>query len=176
MGNCVSLFKLLGVHVNDKLTWDDHVAVICKRASQRLYFITLLKRAGVQHQDLIAIYCSLVRSILEYAAVVWHPGLTEEQSKMIEHIQKRAPGIVFQESSYETALQRAGLQRPSCRREELCKNFFSELKQQNHVLHHLLPPRRPKMNLRHQREFETPKMRTFRLKKSPIFYGLFKFQ
>ena len=96
--------------------------------------------------------------------------------KMLEHTQKRALGIIFQESTYETALQRAGLQRLSRRREELCKNFFSELKQQNHVLHHLLPPRRPKMNLRHQREFETPKMRTFRLKKSPIFYGLFKFQ
>ena len=172
----VDHFKLLGLHINDKLTWDNHVTFICKKASQRLYFITLLKRAGVLESDLITIYCSIVRSIMEYVAVIWHPGLTKDQSKMVEHVQKRAMRIIYPDSHYDNALVQANIKRLSVRRDEMCQNFFKELQCKDHPLHHILPTKRPDMNLRYQRPYKIPKMRTLRLKKSPIFHGLFNYQ
>jgi hypothetical protein len=46
-------------------------------------------RAGVSANDIIAVYCSVNRSILEYACPVWHPGLTQAQSEDLERVQKR---------------------------------------------------------------------------------------
>jgi hypothetical protein len=172
----VQQFKLLGVRINSKLTWDDHVSYMCTKASQRLYFITLLQRAGVSQSDLVSIYCSIVRSMLEYGAVIWHPGLTKEQCKLIEHVQKRALRIIFHDLDYKTALQTARLESLNTRRENMCEKFFHEMESDTHPLHTILPPKRPQRNLRFQRTYEVPKMRTFRLKKSPVFYGLYKFQ
>ena len=37
----------------------------------------------------MTVYCSIIRSILEYARPVWHPGLTKKMSKDIERVPKR---------------------------------------------------------------------------------------
>ena len=47
-------FKLLGVVISSDLTWDAHVSHILSKSSKR-------------------IYCSVIRSVLEYACPVWHP-------------------------------------------------------------------------------------------------------
>ena len=41
------------------------------KANKRLYALRLLARSKVPAVDLIAIYCALVRSILEYGSPVW---------------------------------------------------------------------------------------------------------
>ncbi len=45
--------------------------------------------------DITEVYTAIVRSFLEYACVLWHPGLTKAQSEYIEHIQKRSLDISF---------------------------------------------------------------------------------
>ncbi len=85
----VATFKLLGVIFNSKLTWDDHVAYIVGKASKRIFSIRQLMRAGVKTCDVIVVYCSVVRSVLEYACEVWHPGLTNAQSDVLEAVQRR---------------------------------------------------------------------------------------
>ena len=84
----VPKFKLLGIIFNDKLTWHDHVEYICTKASRRLYFLRMLKRAGRSPSDICDVYTSTVRSVLEYASIVWHSALTKQQSDNIEHIQE----------------------------------------------------------------------------------------
>ena len=32
----VNVFKLLGVHINQSLKWDDHVSAICNKAASRI--------------------------------------------------------------------------------------------------------------------------------------------
>ena len=49
------------------------------------------------------VYCSLVRSILEYASPVWHCGLTQTLSDDIEAVQ-RCLKIIFPLLSYIDAL------------------------------------------------------------------------
>ena len=41
-------FKLLGVHINQSLKWDDHVSAICNKAASRIYFLKQLNRSSVE--------------------------------------------------------------------------------------------------------------------------------
>ena len=68
--------KLLGVTLSADLKWNYHVESIVKKASKRIYFLTVLKRFGAAHEHLIHVYKTLVRPITEYACQCWHPGLT----------------------------------------------------------------------------------------------------
>jgi len=91
----VNVFKLLGVHINQSLKWDDHVSAICNKAATRIYFLKQLKRSSVDPDDLYHFYTTDIRPILEYACPVWHSSLTVEHSNRIEAIQKRAFRIIF---------------------------------------------------------------------------------
>ena len=86
---------LLGVTLSEDLKWQSHIDEITTKASQRLYFIILLKRAGINPHHLTNIYTSIVRSVLEYACQVWHTSLTKRQTRQIEYIQKRAMRIII---------------------------------------------------------------------------------
>ena len=119
----VTSTKLLGVIIRDDLAWGPHIAMIHGKASQRLYFLRLLKRAGVASIDIVRIYVSLVRSLLEYACQVWHTGLTVSDSDRLEGIQKRAMKIAFPELPYECALTRANINTLHSRREDLSRRF-----------------------------------------------------
>jgi len=50
--NELMFFKLLGVHINQSLKWDDHVSAICNKAASRIYFLKQLKRSSVDPDDL----------------------------------------------------------------------------------------------------------------------------
>ena len=73
----VTSTKLLGLTIANDITWNDHLTVITKKASKRLYFLTQLKRAGVPKQDLAMFYVSCVRSVIDYAAPVFSNGLPQ---------------------------------------------------------------------------------------------------
>ena len=90
----VSCYKLLGVHLSDNLTWNEHVTHIVKKGSKRLYAIRALKKCGLTDRQLILVYCSIIRSVLEYACPAW-AGRTQYLSDQIESIQKRALKVIF---------------------------------------------------------------------------------
>ena len=124
----VDTFKLLGVIFSSDLTWGKHVDYIVTKASRRLYVIYQLIRAGIPVADAIVVYCSLIRSILEYACQVWHCGLTKSQSDDIENVQRRCLRIIFRELSYKDALQITELDLLSIRREKSVIKLFNEIK------------------------------------------------
>ena len=90
----VSCYKLLGVHLSDNLTWNEHVTYIVKKGSKRLFAIRALKKCRLTDRQLILVYCSIIRSVLEYASPTW-ADLTQYLSGQIESIQKRAIKIIF---------------------------------------------------------------------------------
>ena len=68
----ISSYKLLGVIINKRyLKWNYHVDYITAKASKKLYVLRLLKRAGAQEQEMLKVFRSSVRPILEYAVKVW---------------------------------------------------------------------------------------------------------
>ena len=91
--------KLLGVILSDDLTWNMHVDSIVKKLL-KVYMLYQLKRAGRQ-TDLVNVYVSVVRPVLEYACPVWHTNLPKYLSDNIEMIQKRALKSIFPNKGYD---------------------------------------------------------------------------
>ncbi len=109
-------------------TKHDHVEYISSKASCRIYFQCILRRAGKPPTDIIHVYTSVIRSVLEYACEVWHCGLTK---RTIWH-SGTPPNI-------QTLYQR---------REAKCCELFAAMERPTHKLHHLLPKEQNKSNLR----------------------------
>ena len=175
--NRVDTFKLLGVFFNRDLTWSQHVDFMLKKAAKRIYFIYLLVKSGLKISDVVSVYCSVIRSVLEYASPVWHPGLTIAQSKLIEGVQKRCLKIIFPELDYNDALFISGLQRLSVRRDVATRDLFNDVKHPDHVLHDLLiantvPDRigLTKEKLRVNYPYALPRANTNRLMRSFFAY------
>ena len=109
--------KLLGVTISHDLSWNKHVENIVKKAGKILYMLYQLKRAGISQSDLVTVYLSVVRTVLEYACPVWHTNLQQYLSDNIESIQKRALKCIFRGSSYNETLCNVGLQTLKDRRD-----------------------------------------------------------
>ena len=123
----VESFKLLGVYISMDLTWSTHCDYIIGKSNRRLYALRKLKVCGVQDEDLVAVYCSLLRSVLEYASVVF-ANLPQYLCMAVERVQKRALRIILgPDLSYEDALARAGVLSLEARRHLACKKFVTEI-------------------------------------------------
>ena len=166
--------KLLGVFFNNRLDWKDHVTYIVTKASKRIFCLSQLVRVGISTKHVVNIYCSLIRSVLEYCCQVWHPGLSVQETRDIENVQKRCLRIIFPNTDYITALQLSGLQRLSQRREILVRNLFNEIKCDSHVLNCLLQHRTTKAPTRNCYPFVLPVFKTNRCRRDFISYCILK--
>ena len=153
--------KVLGVVISNDLKWNSHVDAITGKAGQRLHMLTKLKRAGVPKHDIVNMYVSKIRSLLEYACEAWHPGLCEYLKTDIERIQKRAMYIIYSDKTYEDALKECNLKPLAQRRNEICEQFFRNMEKPDHKLNHLVPSNKVhKYNIRRQSDYESPKLGT----------------
>ena len=91
----ISTFKYLGVTMNQKLTWHEHINNVTAKASR---ILNLLRR-NLRHASKEAkarAHLALVRPQLKYAAPVWTPHLKSQILKT-ENVQKRAARWVADE-------------------------------------------------------------------------------
>ena len=128
----VKSFKLLGVYISEDLTWGVHCDYIIKKANRRLYALRTLKKCGVPTSDLITVYCSLIRSVIEYASAVF-ANLPKYLSDALEGIQKRSLRIILLNLHYDEALILSGLPSLEGRRATACESFMRNLKPSNPV-------------------------------------------
>ena len=119
------VFQLLGLWIEEDLSWTRNCQEICKKAFSRLSMLTKLKYAGVRIEDLLDIYILFIRSVTEYCAVVFHSSLTIEQSNKLEMIQKICLKVILGEMhvSYTANLEMCGLQPLYERRKKRCLDF-----------------------------------------------------
>ena len=168
----VTAMKLLGVVIQYNLKWDQQIDSMVAKANSRKYFITILKCSGVQLGDLVRCYCTFVRHLLEYAAPVWHPGLTIQQSDVLEQVQRQVLRVLLPVSSYIEARHISGLPTLSERRTKLCLNFASGLAESTDFSN-WLPLRRGKCyhhNLRNKNKLSTMPTKSGRFSSSPIMF------
>ena len=169
--------KLVGVHIQSNLKWDKHVDSMIAKCRPKLYFLAALKKARLTQIDLLKFYCSIVRSQLEYAVPVFATSLPGTLIERLESVQKRAMRIIFPELSYTEALKTANIVTLQKRRLDICKRFFKDMLNTDHILHHLLPEERvARYSIRSQKKFEIPRCKTNRFKNTLIPYGLINFQ
>lgn len=87
----------LGVHLDHKLTFNEHVSDIVSRSYKSLGFILRVTKPFSDIRCLKILYCAYVRSILEYCCNVWNPqyvtyieNIERIQSKFIKHLNYRS--------------------------------------------------------------------------------------
>ena len=93
----VESFKLISVVISADLSWENILIrpLYAEKVAKWIYCILYPVRAGIKSEDILIIYCSIIRSVLEYACQVWHPGLTKKQSSDIERVQKRCLRLIY---------------------------------------------------------------------------------
>ena len=142
------------------------------RALKKLWILIRFKALWGTRNQLLTVYLSRVRSILEFACPVFNGSLTLEQRQKIEMVQKKAFAIILgrEYHSYETALSTLNQERLDTRRERLCLSFAVKCtKSYKHM------PMFPtnifaRENMRHSKRYQERICRTSRHYRSPIPY------
>ena len=82
--------KLLGVIISYDLKWSDNTESICSKVNRKMYILGKLKKFGLKTEELIVAWKTILRPLTEYAAPLWHSGLTDMDAKLIENMQKKS--------------------------------------------------------------------------------------
>ena len=100
--------KLLGTVITSDLKWKRNTEEIIKKAYARMQIVRKVAEFSSKSDDLVTIYKSYVRSILEQSCQVWHSSLSDECSYSIERVQKAAVRIILKDKfmSYEHSLEK----------------------------------------------------------------------
>ena len=165
--------RLLGVIVNNKLTWESNTMYLVRRANARMRLLHKLLDFGVPTDDLVSIYILYVRSILEQSCQVWHSSLTLECFQNLERVQKNALKIILQDDyvSYSNALNISGISTLFERWVQLCLKFAkSSLKNQEMSKMFPLNNAPLTMETRFREKYRVTSCRTERFKNSAIPY------
>ena len=127
--NTVDHMKLLGVIIQNNLSWESQVNNMISRASRRLFMLYVLRKHAAPIEDMLTIFQIYIRPILEYACAVWHSSLTQNQSYQMEKIQKRTCRIILGKDyeNYESALQTLNIHSLAHRRDNLVLKFGQQL-------------------------------------------------
>jgi len=88
----VTTSKYLGLNFSDDMKWDDHISAICAKANSTLGFLRRNLKFAPKSLKEVA-YKTLVRSKLEFAAIVWDPFLVKNIDKL-EKVQRKAARFV----------------------------------------------------------------------------------
>ena len=96
----------LGLHISNKLTWEDHISNITTKASKRLNVISRYK-TKLPRLALETLYLSMVRPVLEYGNVIYD-SMSLSLGQSLEKIQRRAAIIctgAYRHTETQTLLQ-----------------------------------------------------------------------
>ena len=163
--------RLLGLIINDDLSWHANTQALIKKANARMLILHNLSSFALPIEDMINIYVLYIRSVVEYSSVVWHSSLTQEDSNSLERVQKTALRIILQDKyeDYSHALKLVGLVTLFERREKLCLKFATQCVK-NGKMADMFPLNLKSVNTREHEKFFVQPAFTDRLKHSAIPY------
>ena len=81
--------KYIGVTIEQKLSWNEHIGNVVKKAKSSTAFLRRNLQIPQAHQIKANAYKILVRPQVEYTSVVWDP-FTQANIDKIEMVQRRA--------------------------------------------------------------------------------------
>ena len=166
--NVVKHQKILGLIISSNLQWNVHIAESIKKANKRMYFLVLLKRAGVPSSDIRNFFCTCIRPLLEYCAQVFITPFRVTCAKIWKTFKKEHwPLFPQTKHTHKVCSCLTSLKE---RRSLLCDKWFSSIvSSESHKLRNLLPPlQEDNYNIRNKRLFSIPMIRTERFKRTFI--------
>ena len=121
----VSESRLLGMVIDDRLSWWPMTRDIVRRARAKVWSLVKLREAGADRAQLLSLYVARVRSTLEDGAQVYECLINESQAEEIECVQRNSLQLIMgsNSGSYSANLAALGLSTLSERRKKLVKMF-----------------------------------------------------
>ena len=101
--------KLLGVTLDDELSFSAHISDICKKASKKVGVLVRLRNM-IPREAKLQLYKSAILPNLTYCHIVWH-FLQRIRCKIRKSIQERALRAVYNDrnATYEELLEKGRL-------------------------------------------------------------------
>ena len=128
----VKKMKLLGVTLDNKLSFHDHVSFVLSVCSQRFYLLKLLRDQGMPLHCLHVVYTSLVVNRIAYCLSAWGGNVKQDDADKINSLFRKAKKYGFTDTIFDFG----GLL------EYYDENMFTQIQYSNHCLHHLLQSHR----------------------------------
>ena len=166
---CTDTIKALGLRFSNKLDMEAHVAHIIKSVRSRYWTLRNLKSNGFNTEELVQVYKTMLRPVVEYGCPVFHSSLTDDQDERLERLQKHALKCIYgPELSARRLRGLAGKTTLRQRREELVEKFALKYSKDPAFDHWF--PRRTGRPTRNSAVYLEERARCERLKNSPLFY------
>lgn len=130
----VDQVKDLGILIDTKISFIPHIDFMCAKACRMLGF---LKRNTKEFKDFLTLktlFCSLVRSILEYGSIIWNPSY-QVHCERLERVQKSFTRLALVRygfnyldlPAYPVRCKLLGLETLSTRRQIACTLFIHDI-------------------------------------------------
>lgn len=102
------IVKLLGIHIDDKLDFNNHTSIVCKKAARQINALQRLAK-HLNFESKLRIYESFVASNFVYCSIVYN-SFSISQDRKMEKLNKRAVRLVCNDyiSSYHNLLKKTG--------------------------------------------------------------------
>ena len=169
---CGQSIKALGVRFSNNLDMEAQVQHIIKSVRSRYWTLRNLNKNGFNNEELVQVYATMIRPVVEYGSPVYHSSLTDEQDERIERLQDHALKCIFgTESSARTLQGLAEIETLRSRREELTAKFARKCAADPAFDHWFpLKEHRSSARIKSKEIYLEKKARTERMKNSPVYY------
>ena len=116
--------KILGFWFGNKPNVSLHVKKTCEKFRSNLWALRKLRRTPMKSSELLNIYCTVHRPVIEFASPTYGPMLTSTMSQEIEGLQMRVMRIIYGPTvSYAEALRFSGTETLMKRRSDRLEKF-----------------------------------------------------
>ncbi len=95
----VPLWRNLGVHITEDLTWSTHTDAVLKKSHQLLFFLRRLRKFGMSPSILGSFYTCTVESILTGCITAWFGNSTAGNRKALQRVVRTARHICWRWAS-----------------------------------------------------------------------------
>ena len=160
--------KFLGITIDQRLNFSEHVSTVVKKCNSRLYLMRKLKLFSVDVQGLKLFYFSMIRSVLMYGSPAFYSILSKTDQDRLESVQRTATRIMFPSlEGYDNRLVKLDIPTLFDFASTISRDYFNKIMQRNeHPLFGRLIFNTGRTSTRLHATFKPPVCRTEKRKRS----------
>lgn len=103
----VDRYKYLGVVIDNRLSWHEHVEALLKNLSSRMYCMRIMKKFNVNKNILAMFYNSVICGVWQYNLLSWGGNTRTEDKNAIDAVIRQASRLIGEvQPSLATSYQR----------------------------------------------------------------------
>ena len=86
----ISIYKYLGVTINNKLSWSDNCQILYKKILQRLFCLRKLQLFHIDNTIVNIFYTATIGSLINFAITCWYGNATANMKHRIDRLIEKA--------------------------------------------------------------------------------------